>query len=768
MRPKEIFTPAEAASRANQTRHELFALWRCLRAIVLAHEETIQKRWKKRTTIKRKQLLQEVDPTLPKEHAPEIAALGDQAAILQGNRTEFTLPYLNLEDLSVNNGIQFLCLLHWRAHEFPSKFLWFDDDTLHFGVRAGGVHRFHAMDCAMVAFGEEVNYGKVLEYSERLDESDEDSPDGGQMEHLLRESISFGDGLEILQTQSKLMKFLIGVVSKILCDLDLSNPVSSVALAAPIIPDPNTKFPWKSSARSNALKPYGPPPTFSFDEIAGLLESQYELAVQHLVDLRTEPIYLAEWIQFYYDHRPETIVGKAPTLLIQNRAIFSMLADAYSYLASYSVAKALVDEFRVIQAKFPNGVARARDLPPDYEAALKKFYAILNFVESRINRIHRQTLGCSSVLRAGVDIRCNGPAFAKHEMMFKFRPEDKLYTYMRLLLNSDQTFLWQLPRIFDQIDRMTEEPVERARVSPLVANILSHWAIIYDCKSILELHRPAVQDDESALEGMKRLEKWAPLFSGAPTKGTEPNIAQKAFPLARFMYPKGPRDAEWARKCQDVDDAFAAFWKAVDAPLVKYVGRSCLHSGPPSSRRLLANQEIGTTLPKAPTRRINPSSTAAVPFGGAAQSSVPTEPAQVPKEKQKTRGVATTESEDVRQKQEPAEHLRAAPVPISARAYKVFSTLFNATKDEELAVQQSSVAWKEILAAFSQLGFALEKTRGSAWTFRHSDGQRSVTIHEPHPEPTMRFWEARRFGRRLARRFGWSLDSFVLDTTAAN
>jgi hypothetical protein len=59
-----------------------------------------------RTTLKRKQLLQEIDPNLPKEHAPEIAALGHQSVILQGNRKDFALPYLNLEDLSVNNGAQ--------------------------------------------------------------------------------------------------------------------------------------------------------------------------------------------------------------------------------------------------------------------------------------------------------------------------------------------------------------------------------------------------------------------------------------------------------------------------------------------------------------------------------------------------------------------------------------------------------------------------------------------------------------------------------------
>ncbi|KAJ6463498.1 hypothetical protein C8R45DRAFT_1107839 [Mycena sanguinolenta] len=172
----------------------------------------------------------------------------------------------------------------------------------------------------------------------------------------------------------------------------------------------------------------------------------------------------------------------------------------------------------------------------------------------------------------------------------------------------------------------------------------------------------------------------------------------------------------WCSKCQGVDDAFAAFWKAADASLVKICGKESFALGASVVAPFVGEPRNWEDLvkSKAPTRQIRPSSTAAVPFGGALQSSITTEPAQVLKEKQKTRWVSAAEPEEVRLKQESTATSPAAPVAVPAKAYKVFSTLFNATKDEELAVQQSSVAWKEILAAFSQLGFALEKTRGSA------------------------------------------------------
>ncbi|KAJ6526973.1 hypothetical protein DFH09DRAFT_165374 [Mycena vulgaris] len=82
-------------------------------------------------------------------------------------------------------------------------------------------------------------------------------------------------------------------------------------------------------------------------------------------------------------------------------------------------------------------------------------------------------------------------------------------------------------------------------------------------------------------------------------------------------------------------------------------------------------------------------------------------------------------------------------------------------KEEQVAVQNGSVAWKYIQTAFAHPDFTLLKTCGSAWTFRHPNDRRTVTVHEPHPEPTMRFWEARRFRRRL------TMASFMLNPKMA-
>ncbi|KAJ6627604.1 hypothetical protein B0H10DRAFT_1993357 [Mycena sp. CBHHK59/15] len=776
MRPKEIFSPEEATKRADIIRRNLFASWSRLKAVVLAHEDTISKRWKKRTSAKRRQFLSEVEPTLPKEHAPEVSAFmqnAGQYATLQDKRDNFLFPYLNLDDLSINNGTQFLGLLHARAHRFPSEFVLFDEDTIHFGIVAGGIQRYHGFDCAMVIFGNEDTYGRVLEYSERLNELDENSPDGGAMEHLLRESMTFGNGLVVLETQGKLMNFLLAVVSKILSDLDLTVLTPAPPIPAPVIPILNTTFQWKSSARVNAMRPYGSPPVFSIDDIATLMDSQYELAAQHLGDLRTDPMYLAETLQSYYDHRIETILNKAPPPLIQNRATTLMLTDAYSFLAYYHIAKAIIDDFRVVQKSFPNGVARARELPKEYENALIKLHPIFELLEHRVSKVHHQTICASAALRDSCSVRSNDPSFAKHQLAFTPKRGDKLFTYLTVLLQEDQTHLWQITRLFDGIDRTTEDATEHRRVSPLLANLLSQWGVINDCKSILELHRPAVQS-EGMEHGMSRLKEWHSLIgpiNEVTGPGAEFNLGDKTFPVAHFVYPKGPRDAAWVRRCQHVDDTFAAFWTAADRMMTRRCGKELFDLGVAVVAPFGGMRTDWAALlqPKVGLERRKPSPGALLPFGGVAQVPVGArEEAPAVKLKPKTRGVTAGEVEADTEHLDSRDDVPAVrPTPVSTRAYKVFATLFNAAKDEEIALQHGSVPWKDIQTAFAQLDFALQKTRGSAWTFRHPDGCRSITVHEPHPEATMRFWDARRFGRRLTRRFGWTLDSFLLDPKMA-
>ncbi|EIW74226.1 hypothetical protein CONPUDRAFT_160275 [Coniophora puteana RWD-64-598 SS2] len=100
---------------------------------------------------------------------------------------------------------------------------------------------------------------------------------------------------------------------------------------------------------------------------------------------------------------------------------------------------------------------------------------------------------------------------------------------------------------------------------------------------------------------------------------------------------------------------------------------------------------------------------------------------------------------------------RAEKIAVAGKTLRVLRMLFS---DDDSAHVRGSVPWKDVLKAFYELDFTVVKLRGgSAWGF--SKGIVSFTCHEPHPDANLDFWKARKLGRRLNRRFGWTVDTFV-------
>jgi hypothetical protein len=62
-----------------------------------------------------------------------------------------------------------------------------------------------------------------------------------------------------------------------------------------------------------------------------LIESQYDLAVDHLIDMHIDPAYLSEKLQLYAAHRIETCSTgpRPPQAMVCNRAVTFLLTDAF-------------------------------------------------------------------------------------------------------------------------------------------------------------------------------------------------------------------------------------------------------------------------------------------------------------------------------------------------------------------------------------------------------------------------------------------------------
>ena len=133
-----------------------------------------------------------------------------------------------------------------------------------------------------------------------------------------------------------------------------------------------------------------------------------------------------------------------------------------------------------------------------------------------------------------------------------------------------------------------------------------------------------------------------------------------------------------------------------------------------------------------------------------------------PKGETKTRGIAHRRKNDDEATEVPS--LPAEEVQpifrLDKRALKAFKTLFFVPS---VSAQPGEVAWNDFLHALISVGFSAEKLYGSVWQFTPTnlDAERSIQFHEPHPSGKLSFTEARRFGRRLNRAYGWHGGMFV-------
>lgn len=101
---------------------------------------------------------------------------------------------------------------------------------------------------------------------------------------------------------------------------------------------------------------------------------------------------------------------------------------------------------------------------------------------------------------------------------------------------------------------------------------------------------------------------------------------------------------------------------------------------------------------------------------------------------------------------------------VNQRAHKAFKTLFHMSTSESGDLPKS-VKWVEFKRAMARAGFSVEKLQGSAWQFAPGDAldaDQNIQFHEPHPDSDIPYIMAKRFGRRLARAYGWSGDTFKL------
>ncbi|CAF9938008.1 MAG: hypothetical protein HETSPECPRED_000739 [Heterodermia speciosa] len=753
----------------------VFADRDALRAILERYEETLRKRWGKKTGEQRRKVLVKAYPGIPAIHRPDFAALrregADETRSGTRFRDAFLLPSMNLEDLMKPKPL--LMFLNARGRQDPDIFANADFNSVHLANTSQAIMSGYMSGYTMLLLGQKSasSYGRLISW-------DDDDTAFDKMSTGI--DIQPGEGLLILEIQERKLGFLRSCAESILQDLPLQDTT------VPVQPSPVSlvttgldNSEWPSLSKEILEAPYSIPDQYDVERLRSFVLAKIDEAVDHIWLLREDPLYYQDTVRDWSEHRQEKILsvnGKTHPVLRSDtfweRVLGNMISDAYLTLVVWNKLSKLVDELNILRAENLNSNQTTALISEEYQEALCHFSYFLDQMTKGPILHYKTGMPASPPLRSHFSREPQDPNTTKIVVTGKsssFKKGDHFLWALEQLLMDNQVFLYGLENLLDEIERMVRSNGrDRERVSSWVARILSDLSLLAELRRQMGLLHPgpamteAVSTEEQQEEFSSRMKLFIRIHE---VFDKSMNLAGSVTPLTKFNYPseKSP-NATITKKLQSAERNLDKFWEAFDKQFLKHGGEN-IHS---MLAGILPQREIRRTpdweeidrkaeTEDSTTQNLS-SRVALIELEARSEKTIsPEAPMQRP-QKVKTRGTA---SESVPLDDPPAEpHVKQPPkFIVSKRGLKVFSTLFHTPSGEDLP---GEVPWSDFLSAMASVAFSIKALDGSAWVFEpQSDlSHRSIIFHEPHPTSKIPFQTARRYGRRLERAYGWTQDSF--------
>ena len=794
--------PAEVRREAKKGTAQLFADFHLLRGILERHEATIQKRWAKKTRTQKLAILLAAWPGMPTTHRPDFAAFRKNdpgtTGLASQLRGSYVWPYINQEDLLRSKTL--LLLLNARARHHPSVFAAADGDAMHIGMVTRALAPIFLNEHVFMLNGitRDADYGQLLGWDDHPDAFDWMSS---------RKQFLPGEGLLILETQARLLSFLVACCRSILHEIpadDLRNDALYPIQPEPVLKDATVTTGLGASLAVLAEEaPYRVPGRLDLDKIEALLAARKEAAEGHALALREDPGYFADHLNEMREHRQEMIKDVAgdvhPTLkpprqgLLWCRVIGDVVVQAHFQLELYTELHKQAQQLRTLQRQYANAISPLEDLPEPYLAALLKFRHYLNQIAKGPMNQLKNTFAASPPMRSYF-VREVPVSADSSKISTKSRPGVKMDPVVGQLVWLLQT-LWEdgrnlllcrLPSIVDELDRLlTTEQRARELVSPYIASMISELSIVGECLRQTDIYQPWANGFTYALvnreDAIKR-EFAEQTLSQARVLAAlrDENIAAiRAYGDPsdnKFSYPVAKcRSKAVCDSLRSAERHLDIFWAKADGLVRARAGKqdgSAMQRLLAQPRLLQRTPEWVEPLPKAPNAAASEADALAGPLAAVHVQVGPQTPsarkqvlaeaaARSAKTKAKTRGVASIDDTDTDTDTQPPV-LDAQPrIAVDARALKALRILFF---DPAANTTPGEVAWLDFMHALQATGFVAQKLYGSVWHFQPMtlDVERSIQFHEPHPRGKIPFVTARRHGRRLNRAYGWHGGMFLL------
>ena len=506
-------------------------------------------------------------------------------------------------------------------------------------------------------------------------------------------------------------------------------------------------------------------------------------AEDHIWSLREDPSYFHGVLLDWADHRQENLLtakGKSHPVLRQDifweRVIGNVIVNAYIDLVAWDVVAKEIDNIEDLRRRQCVQNKPGSRLPVQFAQALVHFQYLLEQLTKGPISDWKAAMEASPPLRQHYVRETQDPNSTRIAVTAKVesrRKSDHLLWLLEVFLQDDQLFLCGLENVCDELEReIRSNQSSKARITPYIASLISDMSLLGELKRQIDLSTPGprilelIDPKESHAEFSKKIKLMSQIVDTLTNIGK--GLADVATPLGKFNFPSDKRRTlATTQRMQQAERNLDMFWAQFDEACLKKAGQT-VHT---MLGKVLNERHVERTpdweepIPEESgdkkTEDITSASSRLATLElqeRTEKTIVMTSPIQE-KHKPKTRGVAQATAPGSTEATQEQDNHRSTIFRVSKRGFKVFKTLYFTPTEGE---PPGEIAWSEFLSAMASVGFSIKKLDGSAWVFAPSDDEwrQSIIFHEPHPSSKIPFQVARRFGRRLWRRYGWTGESF--------
>ncbi|XXH01431.1 hypothetical protein Hte_007791 [Hypoxylon texense] len=804
IQPPELETVRDEAQARSR---RIFSSFHTLRDVLDRHETKIRKRWLRKNIEQRKRLLLNAWPGMPQDHNPHVKAYRldkkrHDARHQHYGHTEFRDAYMwpsvNLEDLVMGNTL--LRLINARGRHLPGRFAQMDAQSTHLGVEvsvlwspyfllgsttglsglSSYIYEMILPYCADTA----TVYGAIQPRSYR-------SYTNGTQGDDLAETDAFlvGDGMNVLEIQERLLKFLCNASKAILWDINLDGQSGPVVAEPPPLKGP-TEGEWLSLDSLARSAPYSVPEDVrtadGLKHIKSLVSAHFEQTQERLWSLREDPAFFADLVGEFSEHQGERLPGR-PRINIYGRS--SVQRKYWDQTAHMMVNKCYEEAIywyeldrqldRIIQDLGQEGAPSKQQRAACHDA-VRKIRAIMEtgFLPNLRGMINIY-MTCCPALRNYFCREEDPEAPAGWEIAprpgaaINLKGDRLIWFYFQLQLEEFCDAIgWET--LSFEFEQLLRDKTERPRISALVAWQFTNLGLLGLLQNQIRmcfprlLERTVIREREHWTEPPgSSLRAWLKNVEYPIRKlaqiGIPASPRYPAFPIfldlkgmadptsGKFVYPSNkPRTKATVRAMQEAESNLDDFWALYDGHFDKVLSvetRDVLRKLLPANRTLVRTPDW-----VEPSKEEEEEEEAARDSGLAdaisrlhvagfqmsddgTSHSGSFQRANIGKAKTKTRGASKPELHEPEAEEGSGDTSNTPVFEVKARVYNVFRNIFYMPTPGS---QAGEVNWVDLLHAMHAIGFEPTKLHGSAWSFRPCNDKldifgQIISIHEPHP-----------------------------------